>query len=839
MDSDLLFKYVVKQGETLQRIAKRFKVPDEMIIYEHSSNADFRKKYPDPKSIQAGDILTIPAGNVVPSPSGQKTTVAQSGVRVLFDGHMHIQSNNCAPLTIQWACVPSLTRGSLPYLPGQRATRKDVADLGSTRVVSMFTGRLAPIGRLPTDLIAKLYMNALEDKDMRSDAAWIVLEKNESYNSDKNSEYGKRAKLTDMEQDSAQKYEKFESALRPYFGVPATYKMLGCCQTFDLTFAHFWGRFGIPVNIPLGNNFYFINDYVQAGMIGEMIAVSPNVVAPESAVDIPASFGYMDASPAKKLFHLYAAKFPNSNEVFSFPDQFQRFSDAVSTETRLAPQGHRYPWFFMHFEGNKNTVSQLVNRKYVHLVEPHFAEETKWCEDFFNTQLPLSEGAAINAPLQLLLFYHYDPRRYVPGNNAGKAAAIQALAAKIVEHHAFFSFREEQDLNKVEFANDIKMSGKMVLTPMDSLNTQAAWEKILSDLVASNQSVFSKLIQCNNTGIYWGIKIYPRLGYDPADWGADRYPQLTELYKTCVEKNIPMLAHCSKGGMAIADYYNYIRYDKLSQNDEEYEPGKADETFADSFAAPANWRKVLDRYPKLKLCLAHFGGYDVWKESGNFQDLDLTPPNPASEQKNWKKFHNYQHWVRDIAEIIQEPKYGNVYTDLSCFVLEETFDERKHYSDNLVYLLGKYKKLKERLLIGTDWPMIEMSPVWPWKEKLEGVGIYMTRMMLVLREVSRQVGYDAWHQFGVINQLRYLGLLDESGEEMKVKIKMLEDYKERLNNYYNAQKAKKPNWENRAHISISGFDQKAQTIIDAFKIATVMPMASEIKRNGELSILSF
>jgi hypothetical protein len=199
MSSELLFRRTVKQGETLKTLAKRFKVSDERIIYEHPANADLRKKRSDPSSVQPGDIVVVPAGNVVASPSGKNTTFGQSGVRVLFDGHMHIQSNNCAPLTIQWACVPSFTRGSIPTNPDRRASRKEIADMGSTAVVGMFTGRLAPIGRLPTDLVAKLYMNALDNKNMREDAAWIVMKKDEKYDPGESEEYGARAGLTQMD----------------------------------------------------------------------------------------------------------------------------------------------------------------------------------------------------------------------------------------------------------------------------------------------------------------------------------------------------------------------------------------------------------------------------------------------------------------------------------------------------------------------------------------------------------------------------------------------------------------------------------------------------------------
>ena len=260
-----------------------------------------------------------------------------------------------------------------------------------------------------------------------------------------------------------------------------------------------------------------------------------------------------------RLYHLYAHRF--GGDEYSFQEQFDRFEELAPP--RIAAKGYKPPWFFTHFEGDIATVRTLLKRRYVHLVEPVFSDETKWYEKYFEKQLPLSEGAAVNFPLRFLLFYHYDPRCHA----LDKEARVQELSARLANEHAFFTFREEKS-HALEFDEGIRVSGKLVLTPKDDLNGQAFWEKLLPGQIRSNEWVLSKLLQSSTAGIYWGIKIYPRLGYDPSDFA--NFPHLHDLYGKCVTSHVPMLAHCSRGGMAIADYYNYVRYDMSSAADESY-----------------------------------------------------------------------------------------------------------------------------------------------------------------------------------------------------------------------------------------------------------------------------
>ena len=106
-------------------------------------------------------------------------------------------------------------------------------------------------------------------------------------------------------------------------------------------------------------------------------------------------------------------------------------------------------------------------------------------------------------------------------------------------------------------------------------------------------------------GNFFGIKIYPRLGYHPM---ADKLP---ELYAYCAKNNIPITTHCSAGG---------------------FPPW---ETPSGEFCNPENFRPALEANPNLIIDFAHFGT----------TNLD---------------------WGKSIIDLMK--KFPNVYSDLSCKV---------------------------------------------------------------------------------------------------------------------------------------------------------------------------
>jgi hypothetical protein len=118
------------------------------------------------------------------------------------------------------------------------------------------------------------------------------------------------------------------------------------------------------------------------------------------------------------------------------------------------------------------------------------------------------------------------------------------------------------------------------------------------------------------------------------------------------------------------------------------------------------------------------------------------------------KYDLYRDWVQQIAELVENN--DNVYTDISFFVNDDPSwffglgHDRDDVAEDLDFLLGRYPSLIDRLIMGTDWYMIE-------KEDEEGIGDYLRKMFYMLRSVSQKTGFDAWHQFSVVNPLRFRG----------------------------------------------------------------------------------
>ena len=143
-------------------------------------------------------------------------------------------------------------------------------------------------------------------------------------------------------------------------------------------------------------------------------------------------------------------------------------------------------------------------------------------------------------------------------------------------------------------------------------------------------------------GGFYGIKLYPRLGYHPM---SDKLPL---LYKHCAKNNIPITTHCSTGG---------------------FPPWHTD---AEDFCNPENFRQILDANPGLIIDFAHFGnGSAIWGNS--IIDLMKSYPNVYSDLACYttdKDINQFKllHW--DSIDIIkQRTLYGS---DFDVFYFTET-----------------------------------------------------------------------------------------------------------------------------------------------------------------------
>jgi len=175
-----------------------------------------------------------------------------------------------------------------------------------------------------------------------------------------------------------------------------------------------------------------------------------------------------------------------------------------------------------------------------------------------------------------------------------------------------------------------------------------------------------------------GIKIYPPLGYFPFD------ERLNPVYSYAENHGLPVISHCSRGGVFFrgriteAMRRHPITGQRLG--------GKDNDTFCDNYSDPKNYRDVLEQFPKLKMCLAHFGGEGEWNKY-----LDSSHDHSTAND----------NWFSDIRNLMHE--FPTLYTDVSY----------THSCPRLLPLLRLIMEtdvtVSNRVLFGTDYYMTEQE----------------------------------------------------------------------------------------------------------------------------------
>jgi predicted TIM-barrel fold metal-dependent hydrolase len=104
-----------------------------------------------------------------------------------------------------------------------------------------------------------------------------------------------------------------------------------------------------------------------------------------------------------------------------------------------------------------------------------------------------------------------------------------------------------------------------------------------------------------------GLKIYPPLGYFPYDL------KLDEIYKYCQENNIPVIAHCTPGNPV---HWRGSKKDLFKMLEPCKFPiiGKSKAELCANFTDPRGWEIVMNKFPKLKVCCAHYGSGREWDD---------------------------------------------------------------------------------------------------------------------------------------------------------------------------------------------------------------------------------
>lgn len=170
-------------------------------------------------------------------------------------------------------------------------------------------------------------------------------------------------------------------------------------------------------------------------------------------------------------------------------------------------------------------------------------------------------------------------------------------------------------------------------------------------------------------GCNWGgAKFYPPLGTFPQ---AEEYDY---IYQRLVELDKPLIAHCT--------YSNAVHFKGKEKElavllGDKYDKKATRKENCDKFTDPMNWGVVAEKYPNLRIDIAHFGGANMW---------DMWYKNPKDRT-------NLVNIIRDLMY-----KYPNIYSDISF-----TLSDRKTIP--LLNMFLNDDKIKHKILFGSDYYM--------------------------------------------------------------------------------------------------------------------------------------
>ncbi|GMO55386.1 MAG: amidohydrolase family protein [Treponemataceae bacterium] len=161
--------------------------------------------------------------------------------------------------------------------------------------------------------------------------------------------------------------------------------------------------------------------------------------------------------------------------------------------------------------------------------------------------------------------------------------------------------------------------------------------------------------------MFAGIKLYPPLGFDPAAQEKAQKEKLELLFSFCEKNTVPLVTHCDDQGFRMISQEKSLKY-----------------------TSPKRWENVLKRYPELYLDFAHFGK-QYYRGLRFKQDFD---------------------WRDKIITLMRD--YPNVYADVSFSgVAQNAWAELGAlFSASSALTAADVHALSEKLIFGTDWPLI-------------------------------------------------------------------------------------------------------------------------------------
>jgi hypothetical protein len=262
-------------------------------------------------------------------------------------------------------------------------------------------------------------------------------------------------------------------------------------------------------------------------------------------------------------------------------------------------------------------------------------------------------------------------------------------------------------------------------------------------------------IQAASSGSFYGYKLYTTLGWAPMDPFL-RDP-LERFYAHCQDNQIPLINHGTPAGFYTHDRRYYLdlllEHDKTSGDHKVVDgtedgfdgnwmtgfsreitgpdgnachaPSRKERSdvalggfyhpdpacswwYIHHYVSPRAWKKVVEKYPRLKLDLAHYGDSDHFLDRSWDKRKDREPKSMSSKTLNiafdGKKIdpHRTHRFLYDLIDLIQPE--NQVFADLSYVILNE--HNAGVFADLFEWARENKPVLLERVLWGTDWPLV-------------------------------------------------------------------------------------------------------------------------------------
>lgn len=181
-----------------------------------------------------------------------------------------------------------------------------------------------------------------------------------------------------------------------------------------------------------------------------------------------------------------------------------------------------------------------------------------------------------------------------------------------------------------------------------------------------------------------GLKIYPNLGYLP-----DHPRLMDELYPYCAAHGLPVMTHCSRGGVK-----GRVTGNELDANGDTVREGRSlHPEEASSFADPAHYMVPLACFPGLRICLAHFGGEADWERYFTAE----------TRAERWPDHPSQMNWLAKILALVTGGEFPGLWTDISYTI----FHFERYHRALKVFLTDD--ALRARVLFGSDFYMTEIE----------------------------------------------------------------------------------------------------------------------------------